>query len=168
MTIYRSEKKLIHHKLLFYRYATKRERMKETKRRTLRSWVFMFFRYALDAGKSFYWEWDDFMITIRRSGRGLAIVFDRYLKKPPYIDRDMWVIPKDDVLPFLVEMYDRFPSSLPASRNAQASRSYLSFRSFISMILNRQVRRPDRYQRLEDETAGGQALGPADIFPATV
>lgn len=142
--------------------------MQKTKKHTLRSWIFMFFRYALDAGRPFYWEWDDFMITIRRSGKGVAIVFDRYLKKPPYIDRDMWVVPKDEVFPFLLEMYDRFPSShLSTSRNSQASRSYLSFRSFVSMIQNREVRRPDKYWKSEDETIGDHVLSPADIFTAS-
>jgi hypothetical protein len=130
---------------------------------TTRSWVAMFFRYALEKKKSFYWEWDDFIITVRQTPKKIIVVLDRYLKKPPYIDRNSWMIPEDEVIPFLLGMYDQFPSSVSGSRNSQSSRRYLSFRSFVSMILNKEIRKLEGLWRQEDER-DGPAMSPADIF----
>lgn len=106
-------------------------------------WLGYFFQYSLEKKKNFYWAWDSFMIVVRRQGKKTFLILEVPLKEPPYLVQkhvDITNIPHDVLINSLLFLYDHYESSPMLPRNLEHSVRFLSFRSFLDMLMSHSIR----------------------------
>lgn len=105
---------------------------------SMRGWVHLFFEYAIKKRRAFYWQWDQFMIIMRKRGRSHILyegVIEIPSEEPPYLHKSSFSIGYEDVIPVLMRIYDLYPSRMENIRNIQSSTRFLSFKSFLHLIM---------------------------------
>lgn len=109
----------------------------------LSRWVGLFFHFAMGVNKNFYWAWDQFMIVVRRQKKKTLLVLEIPIKQAPYLVQkhvDITDIPNEMVVASLMFLYRHYPSSPWLARNREHSVRFLSFRSFLEMLLSQDTR----------------------------
>jgi hypothetical protein len=111
-----------------------------------RDWIQRFFHYSVHRHKPFYWEWDQFLITMRVRGRRRE---ERFYEAVIEISESLLHEQKTrvrieciDAVPILMRLYDYYPSRMINPRNIQSSTHFLSFRSFLHLLLLQMIRLP--------------------------
>jgi hypothetical protein len=102
----------------------------------LRMWVQLFFVYCVAHHLSFYWEWDGFLVValFNKSKKLYSVHVHVDRPQPPYLETLDYTFESPylaSLLPFLMHLYDRYPSTFLATRNRQASVRHLSFYTFL-------------------------------------
>lgn len=124
----------------------------------LRQWLELFFQYALKNKKNFYWAWKSFLIVVRKHGSKLFLVLEIPLKQAPFLVQkhvDITNIPKPVVVQSLLLLFDLYDSSPMLPRNREYSVRFLSFISFLQMLLNGDIILP---KELDQQTPLNQKL----------
>lgn len=108
-------------------------------------WLRLFFAHALEKNKDFYWAWKDFMIVVRKKKDHKRImVLEVPLPQPPFLAQkhiDITNIPPAVLTDSLMFIYHHYKSSPLLRRNREHSVGFLSFVSFVSMIVNNDIKK---------------------------
>lgn len=113
--------------------------------RPLSRWVGLFFQYAMDKKKNFYWAWDQFLVVVRRQKKTTLLVLEVPLPTAPYLAQkhvDITHLPPEAVVASLLFLYNHYPSSFLLRRNREHSVRFLSFRSFLEKLLSQDISPP--------------------------
>lgn len=106
----------------------------------MRECIGLFFRHCIKKKKDFYWQWDDFIISVQYKHKMYKCTMEIPIRSPPYMKHHEISISACDIIPILMALYDLYPSSPFNARNNEDSVRFLSFRSFLHLSVLGKIR----------------------------
>lgn len=104
---------------------------------TKRGWLGYFFGSSLQKKRNFYWAMTQSMLIVRNKGR--TLVLEIPLPYPPYLVQkyiDISHLSHEEIIGSLLYITDHYDNSFSSLRNKEQSVRFLSFVSFIQLLLS--------------------------------